>query len=150
MLTSDDMTVTRGVERPAARDNVLFELGLFIGALGRERTYMLYDRTNPPSLPTDLAGIVPALFQPRDDGDLLKAVARPCYDIRRHIERLGLRPDRALRNLQQATTTVEAAGASVQKLIRLLAESRVLEMDVFTQYFGGMIGPGELAEVKRN
>src|ERR1700689_4099917 len=57
VLTADDMTLSRGTQQPAARDNVLFELGLFIGALSRDRTFMLYDRTNPPALPSDLAGI---------------------------------------------------------------------------------------------
>ena len=38
ILTADDLTVSRGLERAAARDNVLFELGLFMGSLGRERT----------------------------------------------------------------------------------------------------------------
>ena len=50
VLTTDDLTISRGVERPVARDNVLFELGLFVGGLGRDRTFMLYDRTHRPEL----------------------------------------------------------------------------------------------------
>jgi len=57
VLTADDLIVSRGTERPAARDNVLFELGLFVGGLGRDRTFMLFDRKHPPALPTDLAGV---------------------------------------------------------------------------------------------
>src|SRR5690242_18647446 len=53
VLTADDLMISRGAEKLAARDNVLFELGLFTGALGRDRTFMLFDRTNPPVLPTD-------------------------------------------------------------------------------------------------
>lgn len=36
ILTPDDSVVSRGQEEPAARDNVIFELGLFLGALGPE------------------------------------------------------------------------------------------------------------------
>src|ERR1700685_3297181 len=60
VLTADDLIISRGTEKAAARDNVLFELGLFIGSLGRDRTFMVYDRTKPPTLPSDLAGITSA------------------------------------------------------------------------------------------
>ena len=41
VLTADDLTTSRGIGSPAARDNVLLELGLFVGGLGRDRTFML-------------------------------------------------------------------------------------------------------------
>jgi CAP12/Pycsar effector protein, TIR domain len=37
VLTADDVVASRGDVSCAPRDNVVFELGLFIGALGRER-----------------------------------------------------------------------------------------------------------------
>jgi predicted nucleotide-binding protein len=40
VLTPDDMILSRGQEHPSARDNVLFELGLFMGGLGRPRTFI--------------------------------------------------------------------------------------------------------------
>src|SRR5262245_38634603 len=55
VLSADDLLVSRGEVRASPRDNVLFELGLFVGRLGRERTFIVYDRTNPPKLPSDLA-----------------------------------------------------------------------------------------------
>src|SRR5215470_7285769 len=78
VLTADDLTVSRGAQKAAARDNVLFELGLFIGSLGRDRTFMLYDRTNPPTLPSDLAGITAAHFAPHASGNLEAALGAPC------------------------------------------------------------------------
>jgi len=61
VLTPDDLLVKRGEATPAARDNVLFELGLFMGALGREQTFIVCDRSL--SLPSDLAGITPATYE---------------------------------------------------------------------------------------
>jgi predicted nucleotide-binding protein len=37
----DDVIRIRGTEMRAARDNVVFELGLFIGRLGRNRSFIL-------------------------------------------------------------------------------------------------------------
>ncbi len=91
VLTADDITISRGVEHPAARDNVLFELGLFVGGLGRDRTFMLYNRKRPPSLPTDLAGVNVATFEPHGTGNIHAALGSACYHIQSTIERLGFR-----------------------------------------------------------
>lgn len=56
LLTADDRgALGEGDHAPRARQNVVFELGLFIGLLGRERVAAL----NDPSieLPTDFAGV---------------------------------------------------------------------------------------------
>ncbi len=43
-LTPDDMTASRGRRKSAPRDNVVFELGLFMGAIGRDRTFIVRRR----------------------------------------------------------------------------------------------------------
>ena len=45
VLTPDDLTETRGSSSPTARDNVVFELGMFIGGLGRARTFVLIPKS---------------------------------------------------------------------------------------------------------
>lgn len=75
----------------SARDNVVFELGLFVGAIGRERTFMLFDRSNQPDLPTDLAGIIAATFQQHASGKLEASLGAPCTKIQNAIERFGVR-----------------------------------------------------------
>lgn len=65
VLTADDLVEKRDHAAKAPRDNVIFELGLFMGALGRRRTFVVHSRTDSPMLPTDLAGITTATYEPR-------------------------------------------------------------------------------------
>jgi len=44
VLTPDDTVLTRKSEHLAPRDNLLFELGLFMGRLGRSRTFVVCER----------------------------------------------------------------------------------------------------------
>jgi predicted nucleotide-binding protein len=86
VLTADDMTTKRGQTYPVPRDNVLFELGFFMGRLGVERTYMVYSRDRPPTLPSDLAGITPATFAERADGNLAAAIGPASTQIRQAMQ----------------------------------------------------------------
>lgn len=64
LLTADDEGRKRGVEdklSPRARQNVVLELGFFIGALGRARVVLLYEEG--VELPSDIAGV---LYLPLD------------------------------------------------------------------------------------
>jgi CRP/FNR family cyclic AMP-dependent transcriptional regulator len=64
VLTADDTLISREVEHQAPRDNCIFELGLFMGALGRDRTFIVKPRGVDMKLPTDLLGITPIEFAP--------------------------------------------------------------------------------------
>ncbi len=90
VLTNDDLVSTRGQEYNSPRDNVLFELGLFMGALGRNRTFIVIDRSGQLKLPSDLAGITPASFDHPQRGTMQSAVGKACYDIEA-ISKLGNR-----------------------------------------------------------
>jgi len=56
----DDRVISRGKEEMTARDNVLFELGLFIGRLGLDKCAFLVEKT--VKIPSDFAGIKISLF----------------------------------------------------------------------------------------
>ena len=63
LLTADDDGGVRGTgeRRPRARQNVVFELGFFIGALGRSRVAVLHE--DGVELPSDMSGV---LYTPLD------------------------------------------------------------------------------------
>ncbi len=56
VFAPDDRVFCRGKESLAPRDNVVFELGLFTGALSRKRAFVLKPRHQPLKIPTDLLG----------------------------------------------------------------------------------------------
>ncbi len=60
VLTPDDMVQSRGTSSLTPRDNVLFELGLFMGGIGRDRTFVVHDRSQAMRMPSDLAGVTTA------------------------------------------------------------------------------------------
>lgn len=97
VFSPEDVVRIRGEENRAVRDNVIFELGLFVGALGRERCFILVpDNSRDLHVPTDLIGMTPATFETdRTDGSFQAATAPACHTIRETIERTGLRPSRA-------------------------------------------------------
>jgi steroid delta-isomerase-like uncharacterized protein len=98
VLTADDMTTKRGQTHAVPRDNVIFELGFFMGRLGLDRTYMVYSRDNPPTLPSDLQGVMAATYAERADGNLEAEVGPASIQIREAMEAViaaeGVRPDR--------------------------------------------------------
>jgi predicted nucleotide-binding protein len=77
---------------------VIFELGLFVGRLSKERSFIIVPRGAEDALhlPTDLLGITPALFDAsRQDGNLVAALGPACSKITRALSKLGgLKPAR--------------------------------------------------------
>jgi predicted nucleotide-binding protein/fido (protein-threonine AMPylation protein) len=90
VLTADDMLIKRGESKPVARDNVLFELGLFIGIAGRYRTFVVHPRGHDMHMPTDLSGLAVATYDPnRSDSNLLAAVGAACTQIKHAVRDQG-------------------------------------------------------------
>jgi len=110
VFSPDDIVTIRGEKNSAVRDNVIFELGLFVGALGRTRCFILIpDGTHDLRIPTDLIGMTPATYETdRSDGSLQAATAPACHTIRTTIERTGLRLER-LEALKQGSKTQDAS-----------------------------------------
>jgi hypothetical protein len=91
VFAPDDITRLRGKEHSVVRDNVIFELGLFIGRLSRERSFIIIPRgIEDFHLPTDLVGITPAAYEPnRQDQNLTAALGPACNRVRKAIKKFG-------------------------------------------------------------
>jgi len=60
-----------------------------MGALGRNRVFLVYDSTAGAKLPSDLSGVTRADFTPHSSGNLVAAVGEATDDIRTAILDLG-------------------------------------------------------------
>lgn len=89
VLQADDLRAqeTRDRKSMVPRDNVIFELGLAIGFLGRPRVFMVVERGVSVELPTDLAGVTPITYEPHPDGDLKAALFSAAAEIQQAIQR---------------------------------------------------------------
>jgi len=89
VLTPDDVAIRRGSSFRVARDNVLFELGLFLGSFGQRRTFVICSREVLRSIPSDLWGITFAMYQepgPEDVGGLHRALRPAARQIRNALQ----------------------------------------------------------------
>jgi hypothetical protein len=148
VVNADDTAHTRGTTKNVVRDNVIFELGLFMGGLGRDRTFMVFDRTRPPELPSDLAGITAATYEPSGSGNLDAALGAAATKIERVILRLGLRDSRRTEDLATAAESVRTTSAQMERFVRLLARSRKVELDIVASQFGPLIDTARLEEIR--
>lgn len=87
ILSPDDLLESRKVNYASPRDNVIFELGLFMGRLGRYRTFIVHESDVNIKLPSDLAGITIAPYRKRDN--LAAALSPTCTSILNAIDRHG-------------------------------------------------------------
>lgn len=97
VLSPDDVSEIRKMTVATARDNVIFELGLFVGRHGRERTFIVTPRNADMHLPTDLLGMAPATYDINDvkasHEDLPAALGPACGQIKSAMRRVLEAPD---------------------------------------------------------
>lgn len=89
VLTADDVSISREVEMKAPRDNCIFELGLFMGVLGKDRTIILKPRGEDIKVPTDLLGLAPLSYKRGNHDELPANLGPACNAIRKIISKLG-------------------------------------------------------------
>jgi predicted nucleotide-binding protein len=91
VFSPDDVLQIRDETHSAVRDNVLIEFGLFVGKLGKRRTFIVVPRDSKQlHLPTDLLGFTPATYDSkRAEGDEISALGATCNQLRRAIRKQG-------------------------------------------------------------
>lgn len=78
----DDLSTSRGSVDRVVRDNVLFELGLFIGAIGVSRCLIVKPRNVDLKLPSDLLGLTMADYDSeRSDNNYESALTKACHQM---------------------------------------------------------------------
>jgi CRP/FNR family transcriptional regulator, cyclic AMP receptor protein len=89
LLTPDDQIASRTSEAFGPRDNVVLELGLSIGAIGRERTLIVAPRGGNLKLPSDLLGVKTIDYPSGNPATVVSRLAPACNEMRKIINRLG-------------------------------------------------------------
>lgn len=89
IVQPDDQVESRGKAYATARDNVIFELGLFVGRLGRLRSFLLEPRGDELELPSDLKGITTIGYRVRKGQDLAASLGPACNQMREIFDDLG-------------------------------------------------------------
>jgi hypothetical protein len=128
ILSPDDMIESRSSSFASPRDNVIFELGLFMGRLGRSRTFIVHEKDINLKLPSDLAGITVSPYRKREN--LSAALSPTSTPIIKAIRALGFYEGRANAQFNRATHEIEGVSARVSYLTRRLIQSRILELKI--------------------
>ncbi|MBX3357317.1 MAG: nucleotide-binding protein [Phycisphaeraceae bacterium] len=85
----DDKIASRDQQYQGPRDNVVFELGLFMGKLGRERVFLMRQHGGDLKIPTDLLGVTPITYVCREGCSLADELGPACHELRQATRKLG-------------------------------------------------------------
>lgn len=110
IFAPDDVVQIRQHSAGSVRDNVLFELGLFLGRLGMQRVFIVAhpDFQDTMRVPTDLLGRNLVSFTIREDGNLVAALETSCRKLYDAMKKAGPKAER-LRELEGARERIESA-----------------------------------------
>jgi CRP/FNR family cyclic AMP-dependent transcriptional regulator len=91
ILTPDDVVAFRNQISNTPRDNTIFELGYFMGVLGRDWTFMILPKGPNVKTPSDLLGLIAMEYLDGPQETLAERIGPVCNDIRDAVQRLGAR-----------------------------------------------------------
>jgi len=130
LLTPDDLVSSRDKESFGPRDNVIFELGLFMGRLGRSRTFIVHEFEPKLKIPTDLSGVNTATYDwPRNDNSHINAVGPAADSIRLVIRELGVSESKTSKQIQEVRQNQDRLQGEVDAL-RFLVTGFVNEYEI--------------------
>ncbi|EHN67985.1 TIR domain-containing protein [Aliivibrio fischeri] len=153
----DDKTTIRQNEYSSVRDNVLFELGLFIGALGIENCFVLTPKSTEGTfrMPTDLAGVTTTSYDDTLD-DMVDAVTTSCAKIKQKIkkqeqDKATIKPveDSALNSLQAQLSASQSKIWSLGHDLERTKEHEAQLIESIKSQFFSIAKPATPAEIKK-
>lgn len=87
----EDTIIFRNEQKTVVRDNIIFEFGLFLGKLGKDRVSFLIPRnTENFHLPTDLIGITPGTYDNSRIDNLNSSLEPFCNKIRKKLNQFSI------------------------------------------------------------
>jgi CRP/FNR family transcriptional regulator, cyclic AMP receptor protein len=89
IVGADDLVESRGKTYFAPRDNVVLEIGLFMGALQHKRTFIVAEKGLDLKLPSDLVGLGLASYPAGDPASISDRILAATDAIRTRIRQLG-------------------------------------------------------------
>ena len=117
VFAAEDRAWIRHAEVSITRDNVIFELGLFMGILGKENVYFIVPRGTQLHLPTDLLGITYADYDPKRP-NIQAAVGAACNKIRTQVGKANSRKPPQPQQVNAQSISEDAALAVLQTWIQ--------------------------------
>lgn len=150
----DDKTLIREKEYSTVRDNVVLELGMFIGALGLEKCFILVPKSAETTfrLPTDLAGVT-ATFYDDLELELTDAVTGSCAKIKQSVRKLEAAKTRTettseVEVLRQQINDMQSQIWSMNHDIQRANEQSQSLLESIKHHFFSVAKPATPAEIK--
>ncbi len=141
VASPDDELVKRGATFSAMRDNILLEIGLFTGALGRRRTFIVCPNHPRIELPSDLLGVVYATYDAErlqvGPTEFASAVQVGCSQIKQAI-RSELEKIEQEEATRQARLKASEKGRAIQRLHEVSVHLRDVLMAVQRDTFDSL------------
>jgi hypothetical protein len=129
VFAPDDITELRGDRYLVARDNVLYELGLFTGHLSPQRCFFVLPDNIRVHIPTDLAGVTNGVYEAgRTDGNMTAAVGPFCSHLKQQITAIGFAQSSVSVTMHELAVQFECADwvepmdAKVQRKLAIVRE----------------------------
>lgn len=141
VLTPDDKTIKRGKLRKVARDNLLFEIGLFMGSVGQGRTFIIHCEDDNIDIPSDLIGVTRAIYKRSLYNDLRASLGPVATQIKGAIKKITDSPE-------WANSHTDALYDFLKRIINLHSDS-ISDSDLHLFYLKKMLTIAQLKELGR-
>ena len=89
VLGPDDRVISRSRSYSAPRDNVIFELGLFMGSISRHRTFLVMPDKLDLKIPSDLMGLTVLRYATGSKQSLSTRLRPVCHQLRTAFSHKG-------------------------------------------------------------
>jgi len=150
----DDKILIREKEYSSVRDNVLLELGMFIGALGIERCFILVPKSSKTifRMPTDLSGVTISFYDDQEE-NYVDAVTSSCAKIKQAIKKLESKKIKTeskteVEILKQQINSVQTEVWRLRHELQTANEQKRSLLEAIKNFFFSVAKPATPAEIK--